>query len=119
MLLYARLKYAGMVELADTQDLGSCGRPCRFKSCYPHQKELFQTKQLFFGAEAPTEPTGETVGATCCTRRDYEKMAWTSCPSHFWRFLSHFLKVYQLILYLIISSSELLQGYQIFRQVFS
>ena len=24
-------------------------------------------------AEAPTEPTGETVGATCCTRRDYEK----------------------------------------------
>lgn len=24
MLLYARLKYAGMVELADTQDLGSC-----------------------------------------------------------------------------------------------
>ena len=30
-------KNAGMVELADTQDLGSCGRPCRFKSCYPHQ----------------------------------------------------------------------------------
>jgi hypothetical protein len=24
-------------------------------------------------AEAPTEPTGETVGATCCTRRDCEK----------------------------------------------
>jgi len=23
------------VELADTQDLGSCGRPCRFKSCHP------------------------------------------------------------------------------------
>ena len=41
------------------------------------KKELFQTKQLFFG------------------------------------------KVYQLILYLIISNSELLQGYQIFRQVFS
>lgn len=41
------------------------------------KKELFQTKQLFFG------------------------------------------KVYRLILYLIISSSELLQGYQIFRQVFS
>ena len=30
------LYHAGMVELADTQDLGSCGRPCRFKSCYPH-----------------------------------------------------------------------------------
>ena len=27
-----------MVELADTQDLGSCGRPCRFESCYPHHK---------------------------------------------------------------------------------
>ena len=65
-------------------------------------------------AEAPTEPTGETVGATCCTRRDCEKMAWTSSPSHFWRFpsfargqyrrtaptrkirnLSHFLEIYQ------------------------
>ena len=28
-----------MVELADTQDLGSCGRPCRFESCYPHHKQ--------------------------------------------------------------------------------
>lgn len=28
MLLYARLKYAGMVELADTQDLGSCAYRC-------------------------------------------------------------------------------------------
>ena len=65
-------------------------------------------------AEAPTESTGETVGATCCTRRDCEKMAWTSSPSHFCAFcllfggqyhrtapahkiqnLSHFLKVYQ------------------------
>ena len=27
---------AGMVELADTMDLGSIGKPCRFKSCYPH-----------------------------------------------------------------------------------
>ena len=26
-----------MVELADTPDLGSGGRPCRFKSCYPHE----------------------------------------------------------------------------------
>ncbi len=25
---------------------------------------------------------------TCCTRRDYEKTAWTSSPSCFWRFLS-------------------------------
>jgi len=27
-----------MAELADAPDLGSGGRPCRFKSCYPHWK---------------------------------------------------------------------------------
>lgn len=26
---------ADMAELADALDLGSSGRPCRFKSCYP------------------------------------------------------------------------------------
>ena len=26
---------ADMAELADAPDLGSGGRPCRFKSCYP------------------------------------------------------------------------------------
>ena len=30
-------------------------------------------RPLHFSAEAPTEPGGETVGATCCTRRDCEK----------------------------------------------
>ena len=25
-----------MAELADAQDLGSCGKPCRFDPCYPH-----------------------------------------------------------------------------------
>lgn len=29
-------KHAGMAELADAQDLGSCGKPCRFNPCYPH-----------------------------------------------------------------------------------
>ena len=29
--------YADMAELADAQVSGSCGRPCRFNSCYPHQ----------------------------------------------------------------------------------
>ena len=29
--------YADMLELADKMDLESIGRPCRFKSCYPHQ----------------------------------------------------------------------------------
>ena len=27
-----------MAELADAPDLGSGGRPCRFKSCYPQDK---------------------------------------------------------------------------------
>ena len=27
-----------MAELADALDLGSSGRPCRFKSCYPQAK---------------------------------------------------------------------------------
>lgn len=26
-----------MAELADAQDLESCGQPCRFNSCYLHQ----------------------------------------------------------------------------------
>ena len=29
---------ADMVELADTMDLGSIAKACRFKSCYPHQR---------------------------------------------------------------------------------
>ena len=28
--------YADMAELADAYDSGSYGKPCRFKSCYPH-----------------------------------------------------------------------------------
>jgi hypothetical protein len=36
-LLYDRIStLADMAELADAPDLGSGGRPCRFKSCYPH-----------------------------------------------------------------------------------
>ena len=32
---------ADMVELADTMDLGSIAKACRFKSCYPHHKSLY------------------------------------------------------------------------------
>ena len=32
-------RQADMAELADAPDLGSGGRPCRFKSCYPQTKE--------------------------------------------------------------------------------
>ena len=36
-MLYAIItKHAGMMELADMQDLGSCARACRFDPCYPH-----------------------------------------------------------------------------------
>ena len=36
---YFNLINAGVVELADTLDLGSNGQPCRFKSCRPYQKK--------------------------------------------------------------------------------
>ena len=39
--------YAGMAELADAPDLGSGGFPCRFKSCYPHQKSKDDQKVVF------------------------------------------------------------------------
>ena len=50
-------EYAGVVELADTLDLGSNGQPCRFKSCRPYQKktliviqsESFSTKSTLAG----------------------------------------------------------------------
>ena len=29
--------HAGVAELADAPDLGSGGRPCRFKSCHPQE----------------------------------------------------------------------------------
>ena len=32
------IAYADMAELADALVLGTSGQPCRFKSCYPHQK---------------------------------------------------------------------------------
>lgn len=37
--------FADMVELADTPDLGSGGRPCRFESCYPHEDMVFRVKK--------------------------------------------------------------------------
>ena len=71
-------------------------------------KRAEQNKQTFL------PPLQREVGATRCTRRDCEKIAWTSSPSRFWCFssfargqyhrtapthkirnLSHFLKVYQ------------------------
>ena len=47
----ASSRYADMAELADAQDLESCGQPCRFNSCYPHQKKcpILSRKQLIFG----------------------------------------------------------------------
>lgn len=47
---YPGIISAGMVELADTMDLGSIGQPCRFKSCYPHHKSaviLIELRRTF------------------------------------------------------------------------
>ena len=43
---------AGMVELADTRDLGSRGRPCRFKSCCPHHVGVHSARLGKAGAKA-------------------------------------------------------------------
>ena len=37
-----------MAELADAPDSGSGGQPCRFNSCYSHQKEKTDNIGLFF-----------------------------------------------------------------------
>ena len=39
---------AGMVELADTPDLGSGAKACRFKSCYPHHFKSPIIRAFFF-----------------------------------------------------------------------
>ena len=57
--LYTKL-YADMAELADAQVSGSCGRPCRFNSCYPHQKcgAKFFLAPLFLYKETPPDSPG-------------------------------------------------------------
>ena len=44
---YAGAFHADMVELADTPDLGSGAKACRFKSCYPYQLQTAQQCGLF------------------------------------------------------------------------
>lgn len=39
--------YAGMMELADMQDLGSCALACGFDSHYPYQKKAAQRAAFF------------------------------------------------------------------------
>ena len=38
---------ADMAKLADAHDSGSCGKPCRFKSCYPHQINTYPKGWVF------------------------------------------------------------------------
>ena len=45
--VYYNMCFAGMAELADAPDLGSGGRPCRFKSCYPHGIRVFEMSKTF------------------------------------------------------------------------
>ena len=42
LALFVLKKFAGVAELADALDLGSSGRPCRFKSCHPHCYRVFR-----------------------------------------------------------------------------
>ena len=37
--MQSNYEYAGVAELADALDLGSSGRPCRFKSCHPQRQK--------------------------------------------------------------------------------
>ena len=41
------IKYADVVELVDSLDLGSNAQACRFESCHPHQQEEGGTASLF------------------------------------------------------------------------
>lgn len=45
--VFRRVKNAGVVKLADTPDLGSGAKACRFKSCYPYQLQTAQQCGLF------------------------------------------------------------------------
>ena len=62
---------ADVVELADTQDLGSCARACRFKSCHPHHKRIKRTIGFVFLYTAVTDlrqcrlHCRQTLFATC------------------------------------------------------
>ena len=48
---------AGVAELADALDLGSSGRPCRFKSCHPHYETKRQLRRaVFFVSERRGRP---------------------------------------------------------------
>ncbi len=54
MRIGLRENRADMAELADAPDLGSGGRPCRFKSCYPHEKG--HPEDALFHADSDLEP---------------------------------------------------------------
>ena len=60
-----------MAELADAPDLGSGGRPCRFKSCYPHDRLQKADNMAFWGffLFMEAEVSGKTTAATMNTSR--------------------------------------------------
>ncbi len=60
--------FADMAKLADALDLGSNGQPCRFKSCYPHQKngKAFALPVLLVNI---VEITGLEGGGDCGSNR--------------------------------------------------
>ena len=63
------LMFAGVAELADAQDLGSCVNSCRFKSCHPHQKYRGGRSHLYiFGPVLSSKslPNAFGVGGNVC-----------------------------------------------------
>ena len=63
---YPGIISAGMVELADTMDLGSIGQPCRFKSCYPHQQKKARRKRYIACGELFHFIAELIVRSFCC-----------------------------------------------------
>ena len=68
--------FAGMAELADAQDLGSCVNSCRFDPCYPHQnrRDGFAVPSVLADLS-----NGGRIGAAmndntvCCQNRDWPR----------------------------------------------
>ena len=47
-----------MAKSADATDLGSVGKPCRFKSCHPYQGARLMVRAVLLSYRTFTEPEG-------------------------------------------------------------
>ena len=70
-----KTEYAGVAELADAQDLGSCVYSCRFKSCHPYQSAVPTANVAVSTAEfLCLEPDGKV-----CYEHSYKKALAERC----------------------------------------